>query len=102
MKLKTVAIDGQTYAEVIDGRPVFVGEDGKDTPIDAPSALATISRLNAEAKGHREGKEAAERALKAFEGIEAEAARAALETVAALEARARAARMAEPGFRLVD
>ena len=87
MKLKTVEIDGRLYAELADGKPVFVGEDGQETPVDAPGALAAISRLNAEAKGHREAKEAAERALKAFEGLEAEAARRALETVAALEAR---------------
>ncbi len=87
MKLKTVEIEGRTYAEVQDGKPVFLADDGAETPIDAPGALATISRLNAEAKGHREGKEAAERALKAFEGIEAAAARRALETVAGLTER---------------
>ncbi|MDQ0462623.1 hypothetical protein QO010_000371 [Caulobacter ginsengisoli] len=84
MKLKTVEIDGQIYAEVLDGKPMFVAEDGKEVPVDAPGALATISRLNAEAKGHREGKEAAERALKDFEGLEPELARKALETVASL------------------
>jgi hypothetical protein len=87
MKLKTVEIDGVTYAEVVDGKPVFLAEDGKEVPVDAPGALATISRLNAEAKGHREGKEAAERALKAFEGLEADVARRAMETVAGLEGR---------------
>lgn len=87
MKLKTVEIDGRAYAEVVDGKPVFVAEDGSETPVDAAGALAAISRLNAEAKGHREGKEAAEKALKAFEGIEAEAARRALEMVAGLDGR---------------
>jgi hypothetical protein len=84
MKLKTVEIDGVVYAEVADGKPVFVAEDGKAVPVDAPGALATISRLNAEAKGHREGEETAERALKVFEGLDPELARRALETVAGL------------------
>lgn len=69
MKLKLVEIEGKTYAEVQDGKPLFVHDDGKESPFDAPSTLATISRLNAESKGHREAKEAAEKALKAFEGI---------------------------------
>lgn len=82
MKLKTVTIEGKTYAEVQEGKPVFVHDDGKEIAFDAVGTAATISRLNGEAKGHREAKEAAEAKLKAFEGIDdAEAARKALETV---------------------
>lgn len=69
MKIKTVEVNGKTYAEVQDGKPVFVGDDGKDVAVDVPATAGTISRLNAEAKGHREAKERAEAALKAFEGI---------------------------------
>jgi Family of unknown function (DUF6651) len=69
MKLKTVEIDGKTYAEVQDGKPLFEADDGKTIAFDAPGTAATISRLNGEARGHREAKEAAERALKSFEGI---------------------------------
>ncbi|MBB6306229.1 DUF6651 domain-containing protein [Xanthobacter tagetidis] len=87
MKLKTVTVDGKTYAEVQDGKPVYVGDDGKETPFDAPHSVATISRLNGEAKGHREAKEAAEAKLKGFDGIEdAAAALKALETVKNLDA----------------
>jgi hypothetical protein len=82
MKLKTVTVDGKTYAEVQDGRPMYVHDDGKEVAFDAVATVTTISRLNAEAKGHREAKEAAESKLKAFEGIEdGDAARKALETV---------------------
>ncbi|HEX2554231.1 MAG TPA: DUF6651 domain-containing protein [Microvirga sp.] len=82
MKLKTVEVNGKTYAEVDGDKPVYVHADGKEVAFDAPATVATISRLNGEAKGHREAKEAAEAQLKAFEGIEdAEAARKALETV---------------------
>lgn len=59
MKLKLVTINGKTCAEVHDGKPVYQA-DGKDVAFDAPATLLTISRLNGEAKGHREAKEAAE------------------------------------------
>lgn len=86
MKVKTVEVNGVTYAELQDGKPVYVHDDGKEVAFDAVTTVATIGRLNSEAKGHREAKEAAEGKLKAFEGIgDAEAARKALETVANLD-----------------
>lgn len=88
MKLKTVEVDGKQYAEIQDGKPVYVEDDGKEVAFDAIGTRNTISRLNAEAKSHRERADAAEKTAKAFEGIEdAEAARKALETVANLDAK---------------
>lgn len=88
MELKTVEIEGVTYAVVQEGKPVYLDGD-KEVAFDAPHAAATISRLNGEAKGHREAKEAAEKALRAFEGIEdPKAALKALETVSNLDAKA--------------
>lgn len=85
MKLK---LDDKGNVVVTDGKPVYVHDDGKEIPFDAPGTVATITRLNSEAKGHREAKERVETALKAFEGIEdAAAARKALETVANLDAK---------------
>lgn len=82
MKLKTVEVNGKTYAEVSDGKPVFLADDGKEIAVDVPHTTATITRLNSEAKGHRERAEKAEVDLKKFEGIEdAEAARKAIETL---------------------
>lgn len=82
MKLKIVEVNGKTYAEVQDGKPVYLEEDGKEVAFDAPGTRATITRLNGEAKTHREGKEAAESKLKAFEGItDPAAALKAIETV---------------------
>jgi hypothetical protein len=82
MKLKTLELDGRTYAEVEDGKPVFVADDGKAIAFDAPHTVATIARLNGETKAHREAREAAEGRLKGFEGIEdPDAARSALETI---------------------
>ncbi len=66
MKLK---LDEAGHVVVVDGKPVYVHEDGKEVAFDALSTVATITRLNGEAKTHREGKEAAETKLKAFEGI---------------------------------
>lgn len=64
MKLK---LDQAGHVVVADGKPVYVDQEGRETPFDAAATLQTISRLNAEAKGHREAKEAAERTLKARE-----------------------------------
>jgi hypothetical protein len=74
IKLKTIEKDGATYAEVKDGKPVFIHDDGKEVPFDAEQSLNKIRELNAEAKGHREAKETAETKLKAYEGIDDPAA----------------------------
>lgn len=71
MKLK---LDDQGHAVLQDGKPVYIHDDGKEVAFDAPGTVATIARLNAEAKTHREGKEAAEKLLKGFEGIDDPAA----------------------------
>lgn len=66
--------------------PVFKHADGKEAPFDADSTLGTISRLNGEAKTHRQRAETAEGALKAFEGItDPAAALKALNTVKSLD-----------------
>ncbi|MFC3338804.1 DUF6651 domain-containing protein [Paracandidimonas soli] len=86
MKLKTVEVDGKVYAEVNDGKPVYVEDDGKETAFDAVSTKATISRLFGENKSYRERAESAESKAKQFEGIEdPQAARKALETVKNLD-----------------
>ncbi len=83
MKLK---LDDQGHAVLQDGKPVYVHDDGKEVAFDAVSTVATITRLNTEAKTHREGKEAAEKALKAFDGIEdGAAAKKALDIVSKLD-----------------
>lgn len=88
MKLKTVEVDGKQYAEVQDGKPVYVEDDGKEIAFDAVGTRAAITRLNGEAKQHRERAEKAEKIAKDFEGIEdLAAARKALETVANLDAK---------------
>lgn len=75
MKLK---FDDKGSVVVQDGKPVYVLDDGREVAHDAAGTVATISRLNGEAKAHREAKEAAEAALKPFKdaGIEDAAAAA--------------------------
>lgn len=85
MKLK---LDENGNAVLQDGKPVYVFDDGKEAPFDAPAAMAKISSLNAEAKGHREKAEGLETKLAAFAGIDdPEVAKKALETVKSLDAK---------------
>ena len=67
MELK---LDDKGNVVVQDGKPVYVDDGGRDVVFDYAATLGTISRLNGEAKGHRERAEAADLQLKAFEGIE--------------------------------
>lgn len=83
MKLK---LDEQGHAVLLDSKPVYVHDDGKEIPFDAAATVQTITRLNGEAKSHRERAEAAEKTLKSFEGIaDPAAALKALETVSNLD-----------------
>jgi hypothetical protein len=75
--------DGNVVTE--NGMPVFVN-NGKESPFDGDGTIATISRLNGEAKSHRERAEEFERKYKPFEGIDDPvAARKALDTVKNLD-----------------
>ncbi|MDQ1921635.1 DUF6651 domain-containing protein [Massilia pseudoviolaceinigra] len=61
-----------TIAMDADKKPIFINADGVEAPFDADATVATIGRLNGEAKAHRIAKETAEAALKPFRdaGIE--------------------------------
>lgn len=67
VKLKLNA-DGS--AVVQDGKPVYVGDDGKEIAFDAPGTVAAIARLNAEAKDHRVRAEGLAAQLEGFKGID--------------------------------
>lgn len=67
LKLK---LDEQGNVVVQDGKPVYVDDDNKETAFDANYTVATITRLNGEAKENRERSEEMSNKLKAFEGIE--------------------------------
>lgn len=69
MKLKTVEVNGKSYAEIDDkGFPIYQHDDGKEIGFDAAQAVSKIASLNGEAKSHREAKEAAETNLAKFAG----------------------------------
>lgn len=65
------------------GNPIYIGTDGKEQSVQGD----TISRLNGEAKTHREAKEKAENDLAAFKDIDPVKAKKALETIAKIDAK---------------
>lgn len=78
MKLK---LDSNGNVVLSEGMPVYVHEDGKEIPFDAPKAFEKIKLLNDESKSHREAKESALKKLEVFGDLDPEAAKKALETV---------------------
>lgn len=50
MQLK---LNSDGSAVVIDGKPVYVYENGDEVPFDAPQTMANLKRVNDEAKNHR-------------------------------------------------
>ena len=82
MKLK---LNDQGFAEVRDGKPVYLDESGAEIPFDAPAAMAKITALNGEAKTHRLKAEELAGTLKGFEGIDPAAATKALQFAQTME-----------------
>jgi len=81
MELQTVEVDGKTYALVQDGKPVY-----KDNGAEVAFDISGVTALRGEAMRHRQEREKAEKALKAYEGIsDPAAALTALETLAKLD-----------------
>lgn len=78
MKLK---LDANGNAVLVDGKPVYVYDDGKEVPFDAPGAMAKIAELNSEAKTHRLKREEAETKLGSFNGLNVDEAKKALEVL---------------------
>ena len=76
-------LDAEGKIELKDGNPIYVDASGRESVMD----VGAITRLNGEAKTHREAKEAAEAKLKAFEGLDPEAARKAVDTVKNIDAK---------------
>ena len=85
MPLKTVTVEGITYATVQDGKPVYTLADGSEVGYNGEELAIHVNKLNQENGGRRLAEKEATEKLKAFEGIDAEAARKALSTVANLD-----------------
>lgn len=76
-------LDENGKVETKDGNPIWVTAEGAEQTM----AGDTITRLNGEARGHRERAEKAEKTVEAFKDIDPETARKALETVGKLDAK---------------
>lgn len=74
-------MDGDKLAMDAKGNPIFINSDGAELATEAN----TISRLNAEAKGHRERAEAAETRLAAFKDIDPDKAREAFDKLSKVD-----------------
>ena len=85
MPLKTVTVEGVTYAAVQDGKPVYTLADGSEVGYNGEELAIHVNKLNQENGGRRLAEKEATEKLKAFEGMDAEAARKALSTVANLD-----------------
>jgi len=76
-------VDEEGKLELKDGNPIYVDASGREAVVKSD----TIASLNAEAKTHREAKEAAETKLQAFKDLDPELARKAMDTVKNIDAK---------------
>ena len=82
MKLK---LNDDGFAEVRDGKPVYVDDNGKEHVYDAPAMRNSLDKLNGDLAETRKAKERAEQLAQKFADIDPEAARKAMETVKNLD-----------------
>lgn len=87
MKIKTETVNGIEYAVLKDGQPLYEHTDGKVAAFDAAGTVATIKRLNAENRDHRERADGFEEKLKGFTDLDPIKAREAIEMVGKLDAK---------------
>ena len=76
-------LDEDGKIEMKDGNPIYLDGSGREMSVNGD----TISRLNGEAKTHREAKEKAETALQVYEGLDADKAREAIEKLSKIDAK---------------
>ena len=82
MKLK---VDENGNVVVVDGKPVYTHDDGKEIPFDGAMAFDKIKELNGENKSWREKYEASNTALNLFGELDPEVAKKNAETIANLD-----------------
>lgn len=86
MPLKIFEHENVKYAVLdAEGRPVYVGADGKETGHDGEALATRLTEVNGESATRRRELKDANEKLKAFDGIDPAAATKALETVKNLE-----------------
>lgn len=77
-------LDSNGNVVVRDGKPVYVYDDGKEVPVDAPELFKKIKTLNEENKTHREAKEALEAQLAKFGDVDPDDIEAFLDEIDSL------------------
>ena len=82
MKLK---LNDDGFAEVRDGKPVYVDDSGKEHVYDAPAMRNSLDKLNGDLAETRKAKDQAEQLAGKFADLDPEAARKAMETVKNLD-----------------
>lgn len=82
MKLK---LNDDGLAEVQDGKPVYVDDDGKEHTYDAPAMRKSLDKLNTDLAETRKARETAEEQAKKFSDLDPDEARKAMETVKNLD-----------------
>lgn len=82
MPLKTVEIEGKTYAEIADGKAIYVDDKGEETGYDGEELAARLTQVNGESATRRHELKEAKDKLQTFDGIQDPAAAIkALDTV---------------------
>lgn len=84
MKLK---LDESGNAVLSNGMPVYIREDGTESPLDAAAMVNSVRDMKQEVKTLKQRAEQAEGAAKLFEGLDPEKARKALELTSNLDAK---------------
>lgn len=82
MKLK---LNDDGLAEVQDGKPVYVDDDGKEHTYDAPAMRQSLDKLNTDLAETRKARETAEKQAQQFSDLDPDEARKAMETVKNLD-----------------
>jgi hypothetical protein len=59
-------LDDKGAVVMQNGKPVYINPEGKEVEFDVEQVMGSVAGLRAEAKTHREAKEAAEAAIKVF------------------------------------
>lgn len=82
MKLK---LDANGNVVLIDGKPVYVLDNGDEIAFDAARNMDSLKNLRKENQTHREKAESLETQLKVFEGLDAKSAREALDKLKTID-----------------
>lgn len=85
MEIKTIDVGGKLYAELQDGKPVYVHPDGKEAAFDVPDMYVRLLRDGKSVNDLRKRAEDAEVKLKDFDDLDLDQARKAIETTKNLD-----------------